>query len=188
MHHGLVLLDILIHGLYWDRRHQGEIHRWHQIAGRSRGRKIVQLPCPQLSYGPMPGKAASFLHKEIKPVYFMQCFKSTVLLNWKGYNTALSEITCFSLSFVLMSQAGRCRSYTFRWWSRPQETPSFSRLEIINVSITCLIRWLKSPTKHVSRDANCEKEDSSELECLFLFCLGLFWFCLSRRTWLLFLC
>lgn len=101
---------------------------------------------------------------------FYTVFQSVVLLKRRGFTQLSQKQPVFSLGFVLMSQTGRCRSCKFRWRSRPRETPSFSRLEIINVSITCLIRWLKSPTKHGSRDTNSEKEGSSEIgSCFVLF-------------------
>lgn len=119
---------------------------------------------------------------------FYRVFQINCLAKVERVHTAPSEIAFFSSGFVLMSHVGRCRPCKFRWWSRPRETLSFSMLEIINVSITCLIRWLKSPTKLVSRDANSEKEDSSEIEGLCLVLFGVVLVLHSRWTWLLFFC
>lgn len=166
-------LDTFIHGLCWDRSYHGQTRRTYQVAREGRSRWMEQPRCPQFPYCPVPEKAASINTKGKKnPCIFYAEFQNNCLANVKRVHTALLETQLFfSLGFMLMSQAGRCRSHKPRWWSRPQETMSFSRLKIINVSITCLIRWLKFPTKCVSRDVNSEKEDSSEIKGL---CFGLF--------------
>lgn len=107
-----------------------------------------------------------------KTCIFFAVFCINSLAKVERVHTALLATQLFfSLGFVLISQAGRCRACKLRWWSRPQETMSFSRVKIINVSITCLIRWLKFTTKCVSRDVNSGKGDSSEIKGL---CFGLF--------------
>lgn len=72
---------------------------------------MEQPPCPQFPYCPVPGKAASINTKGKKnPCVFYAVFQINCLAKVERVHTALLETAFFSLEFVLMSQAGRCRS------------------------------------------------------------------------------